>query len=75
MKKILLENIWLVSLLSAILVVFILTAPGEEKHQLFIERQLEKIEKERQILTEKELKLKELSTQKEWEEVDNDNSK
>ena len=66
---------WLIGLSAALIMVAVLTFPGKQNHQRFIEKQLEKIEIERQILTEKELKLKEMAIQKEWEEVDNDNNK
>jgi len=66
---------WLIGLSAGLLMVSVLTFPGKENHQRYIEKQLEKIEVERQILTEKELKLKEMAIQKEWEEVDNDNNK
>ena len=47
-----------------------------KKDQLdFIEDKLEEVQKQKEILTDKELKLKELAVQKEWEEVDNDNNK
>jgi len=47
-----------------------------KKDQLdFIEDKLEEVQKQKEILTDKELKLKELATEKEWKEVDNDNNK
>ena len=49
--------------------------PNKKDQLDFIEDKLEDIQKQKEILTEKELKLKELAVQKEWEEVDNDNNK
>ena len=54
----------------------LLTFVPDKKDQLdFIEDKLEEVQKQQEILTDKELKLKELAVQKEWEEVDNDNNK
>jgi hypothetical protein len=52
------------------MLVAIITFPGPEKKEDFLLEKLEEVKKQKEILTEKEVKLKELSTQKEWEEVD-----
>ena len=41
----------------------------------FIEKKIEDIQKQRTVLTEKEKQLEKLATEKDWEEVDNDNNK
>ena len=76
MKKLLIQYAWILGLSAGILLISILTFPGPEVKEDFLLKKLEEVKKEKQILTEKEIKLKELSTQKEWEEVDkkNDNN-
>tara|TARA_S200002703_G_scaffold112071_1_gene97623 strand:- start:193 stop:420 length:228 start_codon:yes stop_codon:yes gene_type:complete len=75
MKNILAQYLWIFSITAVILVVAVLTFPKKEKQLEFIEDKIEEVQKQKEILTEKELKLKELAVQKEWEEVDNDNNK
>ena len=76
MKKLLIQYAWILGLGAGIMLIAILTFPGPEVKEDFLLNKLEEVKKEKQILTEKEIKLKELSTQKEWEEVDkkNDNN-
>ena len=75
MKNILAQYLWIFSITAVILVVAVLTFPKKEKQLEFIEDKIKEVQKQKEILTEKELKLKELAVQKEWEEVDNDNNK
>ena len=75
MKNILVQYLWIFSITAAILVVALLTFPDKKDQLDFIEDKLEEVQKQKEILTDKELKLKELANQKEWEEVDNDNNK
>ena len=66
---------WIVGLCAGIMMVAVLTFPGKENQLDYIEKRLDDIEMQREILTEKEKELERLATEKEWEEVDNDNSK
>ena len=75
MKNILVQYLWIFSITAAVLVVALLTFPDKKDQLDFIEDKLEEVQKQKEILTDKELKLKELAVQKEWEEVDNDNNK
>jgi len=75
MKNILVQYLWIFSITATILVVALLTFPDKKDQLDFIEDKLEEVQKQKEILTDKELKLKELANQKEWEEVDNDNNK
>ena len=75
MKNILVQYLWIFSITAAILLVALLTFPDKKDKLDFIEDKLEEVQKQKEILTDKELKLKELAVQKEWEEVDNDNNK
>ena len=68
MKNILAQYLWIFSITAVILVVAVLTFPKKEKQLEFIEDKIEEVQKQKEILTEKELKLKELAVQKEWEE-------
>ena len=66
---------WLIGLSAGLLMVAVLTFPGKENQLDYIEKRLDDIEMQREILTEKERELERLATEKDWEEVDNDNNK
>jgi len=66
---------WLIGLSAGLLMVAVITFPGKENQLDYIEKRLDDIEMQREILTEKEKELEKLATEKEWEEVDNDSNK
>ena len=66
---------WLIGLSAGLIMVAVLTFPGKENQLDYIEKRLDDIEMQREILTEKEKELERLATEKDWEEVDNDNNK
>jgi len=66
---------WLIGLSAGLLMVAVITFPGKENQLDYIEKRLDDIQMQREILTEKEKELEQLATEKEWEEVDNDNNK
>ena len=66
---------WLIGLSAGLLMVSVITFPGKENQLDYIEKRLDDIEMQREILTEKERELERLATEKDWEEVDNDNNK
>ena len=66
---------WLIGLSAGLLMVSVLTFPGKENQLDYIEKRLDDIEMQREILTEKERELERLATEKDWEEVDNDSNK
>jgi hypothetical protein len=74
-KKNIISIVWLVGLLTFIATIAIITAPDKINRLEFIEKKIEDIQKQRTVLTEKEKQLEKLATEKDWEEVDNDNSK
>ena len=75
MKNILVQYLWIFSITAALLLVALLLLP-EKKDQLeYLQNEIEKVQEQQKVLTEKEKQLKELSTQKEWEEVDKDTNK
>ena len=66
---------WLIGLSAGLLMVAVLTFPGKENQLEYIEKRMDDIQMQREVLTEKEKKLEKLATEKDWEEVDNDNNK
>ena len=66
---------WLIGLTAALITLAVLTFPGKENQLNYIEKRMDDIEMQREILTEKEKELERLATEKDWEEVDNDNNK
>ena len=74
-KKNIISIAWLVGLLTFIATIAIITAPDKLNRLDYIEKRMDDIQEQREILTEKEKKLEKLATEKDWEEVDNDNNK
>ena len=75
MKNVLVQYLWIFSVTLGLLTVALLLLP-EKKDQLeYLQNEIEKVQEEQKALTVKEKELKELSTQKEWEEVDKDTNK
>lgn len=75
MKNILIQYLWIFSITLIILLIAILTFPKKEDKLEYILKEVEKVQKEQKILTEKEKELIETATQKEWEEIDNSKDK
>ena len=75
MKNVLVQYLWIFSITAALLLVALLLLP-EKKDQLeYLQNEIEKVQEEQKALTVKEKELKELATEKEWEEVDKDTNK
>ena len=74
-KKNIISIVWLVGLLTFIATIAIITAPDKLNRLEFIEEKIKDIQEQRTVLTEKEKQLEKLATEKDWEEVDNDNNK
>ena len=75
MKNVLVQYLWIFSITAALLTVSLLLLP-EKKDQLeYLQNEIEKVQEEQKALTDKEKQLKELATEKEWEEVDKDTNK
>jgi len=70
MKNIYIQYAWIFTLGAVILLVGLLTFNKKEDKLEYILKEVEKIQEEQKALTKREKELKELSTQKEWEEVD-----
>ena len=75
MKNVLVQYLWIFSITAALLLVALLLLPEKKNRLEFIEEEINKVQEEQKILTEKEKQLKELATEKEWEEVDKDTNK
>jgi hypothetical protein len=74
-KKMMIQFAWILGLGAFILTIAIITAPDRLNRLDYIEKRMNDIQEQREVLTDKEKKLEKLATEKDWEEVDNDNSK
>ena len=75
MKKVLIEYFWIFSITAGILTVALLLFPEKKNRLEFIEEEIEKVQTQQKILTDKEKELEKLATEKDWEEVDKDTNK
>ena len=75
MKKVLIEYLWIFSITAALLLVALLLLPEKKNRLEFIEEEINKVQAQQKILTEKERELEKLATEKEWAEVDKDTNK
>ena len=74
-KKMIIQFAWLFGLLAFITTIAIITAPDKKDKLKFIEKRMDDIKQQREVLTEKEKQLEKLATELAWKEVDNDNNK
>jgi len=49
--------------------------PDKKNRLEFIDEKIKEVEEKRKILTQKEIELEKLATEKDWEEVDKDSNK
>ena len=75
MKNVLVQYLWIFSITAALLTVTLLLLPKKKDQLEYLQNEIEKVQEQQKALTDKEKQLKELSTQKEWEEVDKDTNK
>ena len=73
MKKVLIEYFWIFSITAGILTVALLLFPEKKNRLEFIEEEIDRVQNQQKILTEKEKELEKLATEKDWEEVDKEN--
>ena len=73
--KILKQYAWILSVLTAIILVALLLFPSEKNRLEYIEERMDNYEREKSLLTEKEKELEKLATEKDWEEVDKNTNK
>ena len=75
MKKILTQYLWIFVTLLILTVITISLFPDKKNRLEFIDEKIKEVEEKRKILTQKEIELEKLSTEKDWEEVDKDSNK
>jgi hypothetical protein len=75
MKDVLKQYLWIFSITAGILTVSLLLLPEKKNRLEFIEEEIQKVQTQQKILTEKEKELEKLATEKDWEEVDKDTNK
>ena len=75
MKNVLVQYLWIFSITAALLLVALLLLPEKKNRLEFIEEEINKVQAQQKILTEKEKELEKLATEKEWAEVDKDTNK
>ena len=73
MKKVLIEYFYIFSVGIGLLTLALIMFPDKQNQLEFIEKRIEDVKLQRDILTEKEKQLEKLANEKDWEEVDNDN--
>ena len=57
------------------MMIAVLTFPTEKNRLEYIEERMDNLEREKSVLTQKEKESEAIATEKEWQEVDNDNNK
>ena len=75
MKDTLKQYLWIFSITAGLLTAAILLFPDKKNRLEFIEEEIEKVQTQQKILTDKEKELEKLATEKDWEEVDKDTNK
>ena len=75
MKKILTQYLWIFVTLLILTVITISLFPDKKNRLEFIDEKIKEVEEKRKILTQTEIELEKLSTEKDWEEVDKDSNK
>ena len=71
--KIVKQYAWILSVLTAIILAAVLLFPNEKNRLEFIEEEIERVQTQQKILTDKEKELERLATEKDWAEVDDEN--
>tara|TARA_B100000287_G_scaffold299907_1_gene283060 strand:+ start:433 stop:660 length:228 start_codon:yes stop_codon:yes gene_type:complete len=75
MKNILTQYLYIFVFAFIILTLAYTTYPKKQNQLEFLEKRIDDIQEQREILTEKEKELERLATEKEWEEVDSQTDK
>ena len=73
MKNVLVQYLWIFSITAGLLTAALLLLPEKKNRLEFIEEEIQKVQTQQKILTEKEKELEKLATEKDWEEVDKEN--
>tara|TARA_B110000858_G_scaffold123113_1_gene140370 strand:- start:39 stop:266 length:228 start_codon:yes stop_codon:yes gene_type:complete len=75
MKKILTQYLWIFVILLILTVISISLLPDKKNRLEFIEEKIKEVEEKKRVLTQKEIELEKLATEKDWEQVDKDTTK
>ena len=75
MKDVLKQYLWIFSITAGLLTAALLLLPEKKNRLEFIEEEINKVQNQQKILTEKEKELEKLATEKDWEEVDKNTNK
>ena len=73
MKNVLKKYLWIFSITAGLLTAAILLFPDKKNRLEFIEEEIERVQTQQKILTDKEKELERLATEKDWAEVDDEN--
>lgn len=74
-EEMLIQYVWIIVIGLFLIVAGVYLYPTDKNKLDFIEEKLEQVQKEKEVLTQKEQELKNLATEKEWEEVDKESNK
>lgn len=66
---------WIFGITGALFLLLYFTYPDKKNALEYLEKRINDIQMQREVLTEKEKQLEKLATEQEWKEVDNDNNK
>tara|TARA_B100000902_G_scaffold241238_1_gene228478 strand:- start:683 stop:937 length:255 start_codon:yes stop_codon:yes gene_type:complete len=75
LSKMFIQYSWIFGIAGALFLLAYFTYPDKKNALEYIEKRMNDIQMQREFLTDKEKQLEKLATDKEWEEVDNDNNK
>jgi hypothetical protein len=73
--KMLIQYSWIFGIAGALFLLAYFTYPDKKNALDYLEKRINDIQMQREVLTEKEKQLEKLATEQEWKEVDNDNNK
>ena len=75
MKNVLIQYLWIFLITAFIGVIMVFIYPEKKNRLEFIEEKLKEVEMKKKVLTQKEIELEKLATEKEWEQVDKEKDK
>lgn len=75
MKNILIQYLWIFLITAFIGVIMVFIYPEKKNRLEFIEEKLKEVEMKKKVLTQREIELEKLATEKEWEQVDKEKDK
>ena len=73
--KMFIQYSWIFGIAGVLFLLLYFTYPDKKNTLEYLEKKINDIQMQREVLTEKEKQLEKLATEQEWKEVDNDNNK